>query len=277
MAVIAMISAKGAPGATTTVAALARSWPTSVIVADCDPAGGDLVRGWLGQWLLTGRMRTCGVLSFVTATRHSTTATPTELTELCEHLQDVPLCPHIRLLAGLDSPVQAMSLGDEVWARLARVLRDQSLPDVLVDAGRYSNDTPWPLVESADLVLIAVRPQTRQVLATRTLLGLARFQKLRPRLGLALCATTSAASRDVTRALGVPSVIEIPADSRAAATLSDGTRFGSPPRGSALMRHAQREAQRLHAALASPTYRPPVPLSYPVNPSVSLAMQEGPR
>ena len=41
MALIAFASAKGSPGVSVTVAGLSRLWPTPVVVADLDPAGGD--------------------------------------------------------------------------------------------------------------------------------------------------------------------------------------------------------------------------------------------
>jgi len=45
MAYIAFASAKGSPGVTTAVAALAATWPADrpLVVAELDPAGGDLV------------------------------------------------------------------------------------------------------------------------------------------------------------------------------------------------------------------------------------------
>jgi cellulose biosynthesis protein BcsQ len=43
MALIAIAADKGAPGATTTALALAAVWPRPVLLAECDPAGGDLV------------------------------------------------------------------------------------------------------------------------------------------------------------------------------------------------------------------------------------------
>jgi hypothetical protein len=50
MTVIAVCSAKGAPGATTTALALALAWPLnagSVLLVDADPAGADLASGYL--------------------------------------------------------------------------------------------------------------------------------------------------------------------------------------------------------------------------------------
>ena len=43
MALIAVAADKGAPGVTTTSVALAAVWPRPVLLAECDPAGGDLV------------------------------------------------------------------------------------------------------------------------------------------------------------------------------------------------------------------------------------------
>src|SRR5690349_8055088 len=49
MAIIAFVSAKGSPGVTTTALACALSWDRPVLLAECDPAGGDLLAGYLGK------------------------------------------------------------------------------------------------------------------------------------------------------------------------------------------------------------------------------------
>ena len=43
MALIALAADKGAPGVTTAAVALGAVWPRPALVAECDPAGGDLV------------------------------------------------------------------------------------------------------------------------------------------------------------------------------------------------------------------------------------------
>ena len=43
---IALCSAKGAPGVTTSGLALALSWPRPVVLAELDPAGGDVLAGY---------------------------------------------------------------------------------------------------------------------------------------------------------------------------------------------------------------------------------------
>ena len=46
--IYALVSAGGAPGVTTAALALALTWPSPVIVAECDPGGGDVLAGLLG-------------------------------------------------------------------------------------------------------------------------------------------------------------------------------------------------------------------------------------
>ena len=45
--VFALVSAGGSPGVTTAAIALALTWQTAVIVAECDPSGGDILAGLL--------------------------------------------------------------------------------------------------------------------------------------------------------------------------------------------------------------------------------------
>ena len=42
MALFALISAGGSPGVTTSALALTLGWPSRVILAECDPSGGDV-------------------------------------------------------------------------------------------------------------------------------------------------------------------------------------------------------------------------------------------
>ncbi len=52
MTAIALVSAKGSPGVTTTALALSHAWPEvhperRVLIAECDAAGGDIATGYL--------------------------------------------------------------------------------------------------------------------------------------------------------------------------------------------------------------------------------------
>ncbi|MCG3755827.1 hypothetical protein [Amycolatopsis sp. Poz14] len=246
---ITIVSGKGSPGGTTTLAALTAAWPAPVLLADCDPAGGDLAPGWLGQWLVAGAIRADrGVLSHATATRHATAGDPAAL---LEHVQTVPPARHVGLLAGLTSPGQHSAISTEGWTRLTASLaafrtRSGRPADALVDVGRFGAATPWPLLVAADLVLLAVRPTPRHVLAARPVLAELAEQIVPERLGLAVCASSPAGAHEVHVALGRAVALELPADERTAAVLSDGTDAGAVPRRSPLLRTARRAARRLH-------------------------------
>jgi cellulose biosynthesis protein BcsQ len=69
MALIAVAADKGGPGVTTASVALAAVWPRPVLLAECDPAGGDIVYrlpGAGGTRLDPRR----GLLSLAVAARH---------------------------------------------------------------------------------------------------------------------------------------------------------------------------------------------------------------
>ncbi|RSN45261.1 hypothetical protein DMC64_18870 [Amycolatopsis sp. WAC 04197] len=257
---ITIVSGKGAPGGTTTLAALAAAWPVPVLLADCDPAGGDLALGWLGHWVVNGFLRTdVGVLSHFIATRHATAGDPASL---IEHVQEVPPARHVGLLAGLSTPGQHTAVGAAGWTRLtvglAAFRTAAGHPaDALVDLGRYSSATPWPVLLASDLVLVAVRPTQRHVLAARPVLAELAERILPQRLGLAVCATTPAGTREVRVALGRESAVEIPMAARTAAVFSDGIDGGTPPHRSPLLRAARRVARRLHGTYHS--YAPSEP------------------
>ncbi|WP_374205847.1 hypothetical protein [Crossiella sp. S99.2] len=251
MAVIAIVSGKSAPGASTTAAALAYAWPVPLVLADCDPHGGDLATGWLSPWWLSGRLHTeLGVLSFATATRHTTTITADLLTA---HLQTVPPAPRARLLAGLADPAQAAALGDGGWQRLAEAFTAVSTNpggavDVLADCGRITDTTvPWPVLKAADLVLLAVRPVPRHLHSAQPALTALRERIPADRLGLAVCGTSQRGVREVQRLLGVPARLSMPEDAITARVFSDGADRRRIER-TVFARVAQRTALRLHTA-----------------------------
>lgn len=250
-----MLSAKCSPGVSTTVAALAHAWPRRVLVADCDPSGGDLAPGWLGHWLFDGQLDAGrGLLSFTTDTRHARVG---EATLLEPHLQQVPVAPHAHLLAGLTGPVQHASVGAAGWRRLAQALGDASATqgwDVLIDAGRHSAGTAFPLLAIADVVLVALRPLPRHVLATRPVLVALAGQVEPGMLALAALATTTTGSRDVRRACEYPVAVELPYDARSAAVFADGDQAGEPTARAPLTIAARRVATQLHTTL---NLRPP--------------------
>ncbi len=85
---ITVVSGKAAPGVTSTIWALALSWPGSVLAVDADPGGGDMAAG-----LLLGRVQVDhGLLSWSAAARR---ASPMEAaTMFAGHVVVLPEAPH---------------------------------------------------------------------------------------------------------------------------------------------------------------------------------------
>ncbi len=87
MSMIALTSAKGAPGVTTTALALTLVWPRPVLLAECDPAGDSSL---LAGYLQGSVEHTRGLLGLLAASRRG---------ELADAFwsQTLPLAPDPRL------------------------------------------------------------------------------------------------------------------------------------------------------------------------------------
>jgi len=247
--VLAVVGAKGAPGATTTVLALALGWPGPVLVVDADPAGGDVVPGWLAARVGLER----GLLTFAAAARHLPPSAAGELgRELAGHVVGVPERPQVRVLPGLAHAGQAGGLDRGAWSRLAAALTSGPFGgDVLVDCGRTGEAMPWRLLAAADLVLLVTRPtmrgghHARHAAAALLEAGLGS----RGRLGLAVCGPGPYPAREIARAVGLPARAVLPADPAAAPVLSDGVPAGPSMSRRPLLRAARSAARQLHADL----------------------------
>lgn len=147
---IAFASAKGSPGVTTTVTALGSVWRRDVIVADCDPAGGDLALRYRTPRGLPLDPEV-GLVSLAAAARRGL---PPE--EVHQHVQTAE--GGLDILGGVATPDQVTGIGP-VWSAVAGALRDVPGTDVLVDCGRVTPGTPvLPLLTAADAVVLCVRP-----------------------------------------------------------------------------------------------------------------------
>ncbi|MCA1229414.1 hypothetical protein [Saccharopolyspora sp. 6M] len=243
MAITALISALGAPGVSTTVAALSTAWPGPVLAVDADPVRGSLVPGWLSRWWVDGRITTDGVVTFAASTRRMPSV-PAE--GLAGHAQEVPHARHVRVLPGVLHREQTTAIGSEGWSRLASALRDlsRSGPDVLVDAGRWSPATPWPLLAEADRVLLAVRPSLRSCSGST---DLARHLADRyAAVELAVLAADSHGTADTAAVLGLPVGLTVPEDAMSAQVFSDGARIPARLERRPLWKATRRNARALH-------------------------------
>jgi MinD-like ATPase involved in chromosome partitioning or flagellar assembly len=162
MGLISLVSAKGAPGTTTTSLALAALWPRPVLLADCDPAGGDValrMPGESGEPLDRDR----GLLSLAALSRRGLTGA-----QIREHAQRVQ--GGLDVLSGVRSPEQATA-SEHLWASLGSALDAMDGIDVLADCGRVGGDSAalvqLPVLRSSRLVVFVTRPETAAVVHLR--------------------------------------------------------------------------------------------------------------
>lgn len=154
---IAVAAGKGAPGVTTTAVALALGWPREVVLAEVDPAGGDLVwQARLQSGAILDPQR--GVVSLTGAMQVAHGPSGRALTP---HLQ--VLDGGLPVLAGPAGPEQAAAIGAG-WERVADALQAVE-PDVIADCGRLMTTASWaaPVVRAADLVVLVARPRVESV------------------------------------------------------------------------------------------------------------------
>ena len=248
MSVVALTSARGAPGVSTAALAMTLLWPRPAVLAECDPAGGSSVlAGYLRGTVDYSR----GLLNLAVAHRHG---------ELEQTLwsQLVPMTPAAAamegasgadpderwLLPGLSDAAQAPSTA-ALWGPLSSLLAslERAGTDVIVDAGRLGTaHAPTVLLRQADLVLLVTGTSLPAVAAARARLGV-----LRGDLGLTAAIGVDGSAlglllvgegrpytaREITGALGVPTVAALAWDTASAEVLSAGAapgrRFDTSP------------------------------------------------
>ncbi|HTT51623.1 MAG TPA: hypothetical protein VMH35_09515 [Streptosporangiaceae bacterium] len=159
MALIAVAADKGAPGVSTTALALAAVWPRPVLLAECDPAGGDVVYRLPGAH--GGRLDPRrGLLSLAVAARHG--FQPDQVWAHAQRLRG-----GLDVLAGVASAEQGSGL-EPLWGTLGELLATLPDADVIADCGRLGPDGPYYelLAQAAGVILVA-RPSLSEVLRAR--------------------------------------------------------------------------------------------------------------
>lgn len=156
MSLVALVSAKHSPGATTSALALATARVAGgpALVAELDPSGGDLAAR-------LGLPLDPGLVSLAAASRRGLTADV-----LAPHAQALP--SGVRLLVGPTAPEQAMAALAEFGSRLGPAL-GAAEGTVFADCGRWAPSSPaTDVLRAAEVVLVVTRPSLEGVEHVRT-------------------------------------------------------------------------------------------------------------
>ncbi len=227
MTTVSVCSAKGSPGATTLACAIGAVWPAGrrVVVAECDPAGGDLA----ARFNLSAKR---GMASLALEARRSPASAKLDIDE---HLQMLP--GGLEILVGPTGAPASRTVDAEFAQCLVRIGSERSestvVPDLVLDCGRAQ---PGAVGQSEALrtsrhVLVIARPTVEAVASTRWIAEqLNRLQnRHRPddepmdrrdrEAGLVLIGSGAVVPSQAAEAIGLPLLTVIPEDRMAAAAL----------------------------------------------------------
>ncbi|TDE32118.1 hypothetical protein [Actinomadura sp. 6K520] len=257
MGLIAVVSAGGAPGATTTALALTLAWPEPALMAECDCDGGSVLAGLFGGHFPADR----GLLNLAwQITEDPGRVALHEQTYPLDDVGDRPVLP------GPADPFQAQAITAVAWEKIAAVLARQTA-DVIADVGQVrAVGYPFAVLAAADLIVLVLRPTLRQVVAARPRVAAIRDALGRQAaIGLCLIGRGPHSVAEVRKVLGgdFAVVVQFPDDARSAARLSDGDpKRRRLTRSSDLLVQARTVARALRAAVDHrPGRRPDRPVS----------------
>lgn len=201
---ITLCAAKGSPGVTTFACVLGAVWPSerAVIVAECDPSGGDLA----GRFGLSTRL---GMTSLILSERHGGNVKP----NYRAHAQQLPGGLDILVApAGGDS---AMALDHELGMSVSEVVSVDC--DLLVDCGRLLPGAIGQerMIRTADRVLLLVAPEVAPIAHARW--ATSKIRELSStRISAVIVGTGAFKPVEVAEVLDVDVLGVVPTDSRAA-------------------------------------------------------------
>ncbi len=204
MTVIAVISVKHSPGATTAAVALATAFGPETVVVEADPAGGDIA----------ARARLPvepGLVTMAAAGRHAGSTV-----HMAAHCQS--LSSGTSVVVAPAEPAQTTRAIQGLGERLIPGLRGAAAVSV-VDGGRWDESSiATAALRGADLVLLAVEPSVAGVAhAAERIDSITR--RLGARLAVLLSGDRPYTPEEVEEALFVPVVGALPIDPRGVAAL----------------------------------------------------------
>lgn len=248
MAVIALCSAKGSPGVTTTALALTYAWPLTgddcVVMVEADPMGGDVASGFL-----RGTVGPDVGVAALAAARNQ----PFDVALMSAGLA-VDGTGRRLVLPGLSGSGQA-ARHDGMWSTLAELASTRRDIHVIADLGRLTPGAAHPLVVRADAVVLVTTSSLRAVAAARPVVR--RLTETNDRHATTRCVTAVVVGErrpypadEVTDSLGVGLAGTIAWDAGTASVLSDGEPMSRRFARSALIRSVSVVARSLHALAA---------------------------
>jgi MinD-like ATPase involved in chromosome partitioning or flagellar assembly len=197
---VALCSARGAPGVTTTALLLAARLDGAVLV-EADLTGGVMaIRYGLG--------REPGLVTLAASN-------PTQPGGWLDHAQDAG---GVAALVGPDSGEAAEALWRSAGERIAAVLARSDAWAVIDAGGAWRRAA---IVDSADLVVLVLRPIAEQVVSTAHALGTLR-RSARGEMAALVVGSGPYRSDDVADALGCQVLAQLPDDPATAEHLRDG-------------------------------------------------------
>ena len=215
--IIALMSASGSPGVTTTAIGLACTWPHPVVCVDADGVGGSSILAGYYRGFVAPSVT---VVDLLLSYRAGTLAN--DVDRAC-----LPLAEGAWVLPGPRSHKQAASVRD-LWEPLAIELRSREDTDVIVDLGRLGMTSfadPW--LSIADVVGIVMRSDLPAVAATRQWAShFSEEMHMHPELGprglVVIAPGQPYSASEITKALGLPVFAQVNRDSRSPGIYSRG-------------------------------------------------------
>ena len=223
MALIALASAKGSPGVTTTATALAAYWPAPCLLVEADLTGGSLIGGWYAGSLELDRS-----LSQVAFDKARNPQARLALDQNAIALSATT--PDKAVLPGFASGAHATAM-TPFWGELAHELAalQASGRDAIIDLGRLRlpRDEREALLQQVDLLLLVTTTDLPMALATIDLATHLSRQIGSSRLSPLGLLTKGPAKRMRTKTLaeraGIPHLGRIPDDPVRAEPITYGT------------------------------------------------------
>jgi hypothetical protein len=231
---VVFAAARSSPGVTTALLACASVWPTRVLLVEAAEDGGALAARF-------GLPVEPGLTTLAAASRHGGNGDdPAAL--LTRHLQALPGTGRIDALVG-PAPLEAAQALLRSAASMLDGLLGKTHTDVLVDAGRLpATPLARPLIQSADRLLLVVRPRVEELTALAH--RLPHLTGLGPPPQLVLVGDRPYGPDEVAGTLGVPVAGVLAHDPTAAdalAAVGPSKRLGRSP----LLRSAGELVDRL--------------------------------